>query len=119
MIGVILWSDAEDRKAVVWCEDQGDLAFLSGQDAVLYQDPFFDIGDIVQFEVTLERAFRRASNATLLQPAAGSEAVDQLKNTFDSGPATLSSAQIIPFRIAAAAISKSSDRKARSGRRNA
>lgn len=28
MIGVIIWSDPIERKAIVWCEDQGDLAFL-------------------------------------------------------------------------------------------
>ncbi|MEO0936848.1 MAG: hypothetical protein AAFY38_01695 [Pseudomonadota bacterium] len=119
MIGVILWSDVADRKAVVWCEDQGDLAFLSGQDAVLYQDLFFDIGDVVQFDVKLERSFRRASNAKLLQQGAGSGAVEQLQTMAASQRATPNSAQIIPFHTVVEASSKKSGRKAAPGRRNA
>ena len=29
MLGVVLWSDVSDRKAVIWCEDQGDLAYVN------------------------------------------------------------------------------------------
>lgn len=99
MIGVVLWSDNKDRKAVVWCEDQGDLAFLSGRDGALYEDPFFDIGDVLQFDVTLECSFRRASNATLLQQGAGSAAVDQLRTLSAPEATAPSGAEIIPFRI--------------------
>ena len=28
MIGVIIWSDPVERKAVVWCEDQGGFGFF-------------------------------------------------------------------------------------------
>ena len=32
MMGVIIWSDAVARKAVVWCDDHGELAFLRPAD---------------------------------------------------------------------------------------
>ncbi len=28
MYGVILWSDQEAQRAVIWCEDHGKLAYL-------------------------------------------------------------------------------------------
>ena len=30
MFGVVLWADPVDRKAVIWCEDHGDLAYFKG-----------------------------------------------------------------------------------------
>ena len=27
MYGIVLWSDRSERQAVIWCEDQGDLAY--------------------------------------------------------------------------------------------
>lgn len=98
MIGVVLWSDNKDRKAVVWCEDQGDLAFLSGRDGALCNDEFFEIGDVLEFDLTLERSCRRASNATLLQQGAGSAAIDELRTVFAPEPEAHTGAQIIPFR---------------------
>ena len=63
MIGVVIWSDHHDRKAVFWCEDQGDLAFYEAAEG---EEAGFDAGDMVQFEVTIDARFRRAHNPTLL-----------------------------------------------------
>ena len=65
MLGVVLWSDASDRKAVIWCEDQGDLAFMTAADAVLNRDGFFDAGDLVQFDTCIEGSRRRACQQTM------------------------------------------------------
>lgn len=29
MLGVVLWADIDDRKAVIWCEDHGNLAYYT------------------------------------------------------------------------------------------
>ena len=71
MLGVVLWSDASDRKAVIWCEDQGDLAFVSGRADGLDQDDFFDAGDLIQFDMHLRDATRFAHNPKLVIEQAG------------------------------------------------
>lgn len=95
MIGVVLWSDPCDRKAVVWCEDQGDLAFLSEHATLDVHDAFFEIGDVLQFDVTLERTYRRASNPRLVQEGAGLAAVGELKASAQPQP---DGGNVIPFR---------------------
>jgi len=50
MFGVILWSDPDREKAVIWCEDHGQLAFYNDHSAsiLLYA---YDVGDLVEFNV--------------------------------------------------------------------
>ncbi|MGC1496725.1 MAG: hypothetical protein WA790_13025 [Sulfitobacter sp.] len=100
MIGVVLWSDPADRKAVFWCEDQGDLAYY--EDMSQEQDGFgfFDAGDMVQFEIKMERKLRRAQHPTLIQEHACSGLPESLRSTaprksVDTG--TRKSAKIIAF----------------------
>lgn len=67
MMGVVLWSDLDDQKAVFWCEDHGDLAYY---DALAEGEICFDLlnaGDMVRFDVTLVHKVRRASNAQLVE----------------------------------------------------
>ena len=66
MIGVILWSDTQERKAVVWCEDQGDLAFLGGGDTRFDHLGQLEAGDILEFDVEVDGNFRRVGNPTLV-----------------------------------------------------
>lgn len=66
MNGVVLWSDKDHRKAVIWCEDHGDLAFCDHTDPRHPVMP--DAGDWVQFEITQLGDQRRASNLTLIDP---------------------------------------------------
>ncbi len=68
MYGVILWSDPDVRKAVIWCEDHGELAYYEAPDQVVGGDTmFFDPGDYVQFDLSIDDNLRRASNATTIQ----------------------------------------------------
>ena len=67
MIGVILWSDAKERKAVVWCEDHGDLAFLGCGDAQVDNLGQLATGDILEFDVEIDGNFRRVKNPTLIK----------------------------------------------------
>ncbi len=62
MYGVVLWSDPDARKAVIWCEDHGDLAFYSGGSDLPLGEVSLDAGDLVEFDVTTERALRYAHN---------------------------------------------------------
>jgi len=99
MIGVVLWSDPSDRKAVFWCEDQGDLAFFDACGPTMDGMPFFDAGDMVQFDVHMEHKLRRAHNPRLLQEHACQGLPDTLRrNTPDKAGVTAQhSAEIIRF----------------------
>lgn len=93
MLGVVLWSDSSDRKAVIWCEDQGDLAFVNAADGVLHQGEFFDAGDLVQFDMQIKDSTRRACNTRLVIEQVGTCLTDVLK----SNPNDDVKGQIIPF----------------------
>ncbi|MEM9637627.1 MAG: hypothetical protein AAF252_15570 [Pseudomonadota bacterium] len=97
MIGVVLWSDASDRKAVIWCEDQGDLAFLNSADDLLHSDAFFDAGDVVQFDMEVHASMRRAHNPRLVLEQAGAGLPDALRRSASADAQPRPSAKIIPF----------------------
>lgn len=98
MIGVVLWSDAADRKAVIWCEDQGDLAFVNAPDTVLQNGGFFDAGDLVQFDVHMKDAMRRAHNPRLVMEKAGTALPRVLHDEAKRASGTQSAGAIVlPF----------------------
>ena len=98
MIGVVLWSDPVDRKAVFWCEDQGDLAFYDSQIDTEDGYGFFDAGDLVQFEVSMERRMRLAHNAQLVRQNACTDLPDRLmEGAGQSSDAPSGGAKIVPF----------------------
>ena len=66
MYGVVLWSDKEDSKAVIWCEDHGDLAFYSCIGASALEGQSLDAGDLVHFSIAEGEAIRVATNPTLV-----------------------------------------------------
>jgi len=66
MYGVVLWSDKKDRKAVIWCEDHGDLAFYLGQDESVFGGPSLDAGDFVTFQIADDRQVRVATDPRLV-----------------------------------------------------
>ncbi|WP_299374384.1 hypothetical protein [uncultured Tateyamaria sp.] len=100
MIGVILWSDAADQKAVIWCEDQGDLAFLANPEPQAQCDAFFAVGDVVEFDVQTDRNMRLANNAIRVRQNQGPTLTDGLLTLAGESPAEMTeTAEIIPFRI--------------------
>ena len=110
MLGVVLWSDASDRKAVIWCEDQGDLAFVTasdGYDELLYQDSFFDAGDLVQFDMKVKNATRRACNTRLVVGKIATALPDVLRKESEERPQQ--TAEVIAF--SGARIKSSMDRQ--------
>ncbi len=105
MIGVILWSDPVAEKAVIWCEDHGDLAFLSRDMCTAMPDHFFDVGDMVEFDVITENKVRKVHRACRLQQNIGRALTNSLTCKATAPKARVDvadSAEIIPFRLSPA-----------------
>lgn len=88
MFGVVLWSDASSGKAVIWCEDHGDLAFYHEDDRS--GDLHLGTGDLVEFDLTTEREFRFVRNPQLVRDSYSSGLADALTTsrpgTAQAGP---------------------------------
>ncbi|KIN60854.1 hypothetical protein Z945_1836 [Sulfitobacter noctilucae] len=100
MIGVVLWSDLTERKAVFWCEDQGDLAYYGG--SLSNMDRFDDMkaGDMVSFDLTFEHKMRIAHNAKLVETKACKNLADRLRDTSrteETLPASGDISIVVPF----------------------
>ncbi|MBE1282389.1 MAG: hypothetical protein GJ676_03665 [Rhodobacteraceae bacterium] len=101
MFGVVLWSDIDERKAVIWCEDHGDLAFYNQPDDA--GNLALDAGDWVQFDLTMEQHMRYAHNPRLVSEGAYSGLAGALGEAGHSAepkrslPVERGSADIIPF----------------------
>lgn len=66
MCGVVLWSSAEEQKAVIWCEDHGNLAFYAPKTESAFDGVALDPGDLIQFDMEDCPQHRRAHNPRLL-----------------------------------------------------
>ncbi|SPF80705.1 hypothetical protein [Pseudoprimorskyibacter insulae] len=66
MFGVVLWSDDTDKKAVIWCEDHGNLAYYTHNEASDGTGLSLDAGDLIQFDVSEVRHMRLARNLRLI-----------------------------------------------------
>ena len=66
MFGVVLWSDPQERKAVIWCEDHGDLAYFDESLSCGWSDLSLDAGDLVSFDVHTDRDMRLARNPKVI-----------------------------------------------------
>jgi hypothetical protein len=107
MFGVVLWSDEQEKKAVIWCEDHGDLAFYRNTDGTT--QPELDAGDWVQFDMTMECRQRFAHNPRLVHEGVYPDLADALcaaplpEQKSEPAPAKpalpsqRASAEIIPF----------------------
>lgn len=101
MLGVVLWSDAGDNKAVIWCEDHGDLAYFNGalDDPAALMD--FDAGDLVRFDLREERHQRYARNPRRVGQGAYAGLPEKLCDAASAPDtchdAVVASAQVIAF----------------------
>lgn len=50
MIGVVVWSSEDRQKAVIWCEDQGALAYLKDGDDLQRGAEWPAAGDLMELE---------------------------------------------------------------------
>ena len=62
MIGVVIWSAEAESKAIIWCEDHGELAYLRQSPHKAASAERFDEGDLIQFDVTELNNLRLAKN---------------------------------------------------------
>ncbi len=62
MYGVVLWADCSDHKAVIWCEDHGDLAYYHDTTPSAHDGVALDAGDLVEFDLSQEKDLRYARN---------------------------------------------------------
>lgn len=66
MLGVVLWNDPEAEKAVIWCEDHGQLAFFKGELDETAQKVELNVGDLVSFEMIEDAHLRYAHDLRTL-----------------------------------------------------
>ena len=100
MIGVILWSDPTEKKAVIWCEDHGDLAFMSQPDVFGLSDAFVDVGDVVEFDLRTKRTTRQVENVKILSEARAAPLVNELRIAQpEVSNHVQQTAEVIPFRL--------------------
>lgn len=102
MMGVVLWSDVNDEKAVFWCEDHGDLAYYDAAVTLGESDSAFQPGDMVQFDVSVERKTRRAHNPQIVESNVCNGLLEGLRSSVeknDSVPAAKPlTGKVIAFR---------------------
>ncbi|MHA6344858.1 hypothetical protein [Roseivivax sp. CAU 1761] len=69
LLGVVIWCDDADGRAVIWCDDHGDLAYLGASPPLCGTRPTLAPGDLVRFQLREERAPRRVIDPELVEPA--------------------------------------------------
>lgn len=62
MFGVVLWCDKTDSKAVIWCEDHGNLAFYTPTQHSIHDGMSLDPGDLIEFDMSEDKNLRYARN---------------------------------------------------------
>lgn len=67
MYGVVLWSDRAQDRAVIWCEDHGDLAYYRGEGSAPCAAEPIEAGDLVQFDLDEGRDMRLARRPRLVR----------------------------------------------------
>ncbi|WP_428516506.1 hypothetical protein [Roseovarius sp.] len=60
MYGAVLWTDRCTKRALIWCEDHGSLAFFDGDQSQFSEAPSFEEGDLVSFKIRDGRGMRVA-----------------------------------------------------------
>ena len=106
MLGVVLWSDNSDNKAVIWCEDQGDLAYFNGGKDMPLEMADLDAGDLVRFELHQKKHLRFAKNPQRVEQRAYDGLAEQLQDVIKPRQAnavaarprrSMAPADVIPF----------------------
>ncbi|MBE9638134.1 hypothetical protein [Salipiger mangrovisoli] len=67
MVGVVLWADQMDQKAVIWCEDHGELAYWHDPEPSVHGGDVLEVGDLVQFDMAGSDSLRLAMNPQRLE----------------------------------------------------
>lgn len=80
MIGVVVWSNPERQKAVIWCDDQGALAYLEGPEHLMTGTSWPSAGDLLELDSETVGDLRHARAVTLLNPRHCPELPQILRN---------------------------------------
>ncbi|MFD0857947.1 hypothetical protein [Roseovarius aquimarinus] len=76
MYGVVLWTDQRQNRAVIWCEDHGDLAFYRGAEG---GDAAMTAGDLVEFDLRSSGNMRLADTPRLISQRSHPTLTSELK----------------------------------------
>lgn len=69
MIGVVVWSSASRKQAVIWCDDHAALAYLSGWEHLKNDGAWPEPGEIMQLETETIGEIRHARNVRPIHSA--------------------------------------------------
>lgn len=70
MIGVVIWSSRMTKKAVIWCEDQGALAYASDKTGCDGGMAWPEPGDLIGVETAETEALRQVTSMWLVNARA-------------------------------------------------
>ena len=70
MIGVVIWSSRMTKKAVIWCEDQGALAYASEKTGCDSGMDWPEPGDLIGVETAETEALRQVTSMWLVNARA-------------------------------------------------
>ncbi|MBW6417370.1 hypothetical protein [Celeribacter sp. PS-C1] len=80
MDGIVLWSNPDTQKAVIWCSDHADLVYASGAGAMLGSFQMPEPGTMVSFKTRMENGVRICSHLTPLQRHVAPELAQALRD---------------------------------------
>ncbi len=81
MIGVVVWASEARHKAVIWCEDQGALAYLQGQDNLVEQMSWPVAGDLLELETEMIGNLRHAREVRMISESWCPSLPEKLRET--------------------------------------
>ncbi|WP_372839474.1 hypothetical protein [Phaeovulum sp.] len=81
MLGLVLWRDADGATAVIWCEDQQELAHWSGRENLVDPNTLPKVGDLVHFRISEDAGIRRAVDLHILAETTVPDLAEKLQTT--------------------------------------
>lgn len=99
MYGVVLWSDTDCDRALIWCEDHGHLAFYNGPSEALGSLDEIEAGDLVQVTVEEAQDFRIAKDIKLVATDEYPQLVDTLRQASEQPKVRASASHTSPSNI--------------------
>ena len=81
MIGVVVWSNADREKAVIWCEDHASLAYLQGRQNLSGNDLWPSPGDLLELETMIVGNLRHARNVSMVSEQSRTQLPTLLRET--------------------------------------
>lgn len=112
MYGVVLWSDPDVRKAVIWCEECGALDLYEEAGGPWHEPGgFFEPGDYVEYEMSDGTGCRRAVNPQTLRSADS----PRISEALQADGAIQSAAELRLRDLSAGRVVNFSDHRPKSG----